>query len=109
MAASTRARDVPLTGPPLSTRDTVLAPTPAWLATSAIVAALLRSMVRDSPRRLDAVVTKSYLRAAGVEALPRAGGAASAVGTGARRRACAARDPPCRHARPRRPVAADRS
>src|SRR3954452_5917147 len=40
MAARTRARASPLTCPPFRTRDTVLAPTPAWLATSEMVAVL---------------------------------------------------------------------
>jgi hypothetical protein len=45
IAASTLARARPLTCPPLSTRETVLAPTPAREATSAMVAAVRMPMI----------------------------------------------------------------
>ena len=53
MAASTRSRACALTWPSLSTRETVLAPTPARAATSAMVA-VVRARVIDanlSPRK----------------------------------------------------------
>src|SRR3954469_15321684 len=54
IAARTRARARPLTWPPLRTRETVLAPTPARAATSAMVAAVVvripMILADDSPR-----------------------------------------------------------
>src|SRR4051794_3550343 len=62
IAASTRARAGPLTWPPFRTRETVLAPTPAWAATSAIVAEV-RCTAGICHRSLDARARKVYVGA----------------------------------------------
>jgi hypothetical protein len=68
MTASTRVRALPLTCPPLSTRDTVLAPTPACAATSAIVTV---DLVLRAPGLLEVLGIPAYV------AKRRTGGAAT--------------------------------